>query len=63
MNADTHAAINIRDRVSETVFHTLLNKQPDGSFLPKKLSHDKICEKIQKSVSLIVNKNNKVINK
>ena len=57
MNADTHAAINIRNRVSETVFHTLLNKQPDGSFMPKKLSHDKICEKIQKSIMKLVKQN------
>ena len=48
MNADIHAAINIKNRVDIAVLrNTLLNKQPDGSYLPKNIKHDKIKEKIQ----------------
>ena len=55
-NADTHAAINILNRVTIPEFRNqLLNINPDGSYSPKKLSHDKVCEKIQKSVMKLVN--------
>lgn len=40
MNADLHAAINIKNRVQETVFQqALLKSNPDGTFIPKKLNH------------------------
>lgn len=40
MNADLHAAINIRNRVQETVFQqALLKSNPDGTYIPKKLNH------------------------
>lgn len=42
-NADHNAAINIRNRVSGTVFReALLKSSPDGTYIPKNIAHDKI---------------------
>lgn len=50
-NADFNAASNIKNRVEQTVFaNSLLNKQSDGSYLPKNLTHEQVCDKIHKGV-------------
>lgn len=46
MNADLHAAINIRNRVADTVYHMLLKKDSTGGFIPKQLSHKHIRDKL-----------------
>ena len=44
-NADFNAALNIRNRVSETVFRDRLLKQTDnGAFKPRKLEREKVKE-------------------
>ena len=44
-NADHNAAINIKNRVAETVFRNKLLKQLDnGSYEPKKIKKDKVYD-------------------
>lgn len=46
-NADHNASINIKNRVSEPCFLNLLKQSSiDGSYIPKKISHDKFKDKI-----------------
>ena len=49
-NADHNAAINIRNRVQETVFqNALLKSNPDGTYAPKNINHDKIKDILLRS--------------
>lgn len=57
MNADLHAAINIRNRASETVFQQeLLKQNPDGTYIPKKISHShsKLKDIIHRSIMAVL---------
>lgn len=48
-NADHNAAVNIRNRVLEAVLREdLLKQRKDGSYEPKRISKDKIKEKLSK---------------